>query len=141
MKIELFKSREEKHLKKSLSPFDMKCLVFDRRRSLFEDGFQLQVPALQACRLRACELGLALYVSLLCFTCLENTSISVSLLACWDVFPDPRMLPVQLRALLQLTKCITTGNLNCELRFIPNPVRGEGGSEEGGKLYFVCVST
>ena len=65
-------------------------------------------------------------------------SISVSLLACWDVLPDPRMLPERLQALLRLTNCIATGNLNCELRFIPNPVRGEGGVRKGGNC-ILCV--
>lgn len=34
---------------------------------------------------------------------------------------------------MQLTDLVTTDNSNCELRFILNPVR-----REGGELYFLC---
>lgn len=77
-----------------------------------------------------CEL-LGLHFCLLYPTSLENMSVSVALLACWDMFLIPRMLQEQLQTVEQLTDHVAIGNLNCELRFIPNPVRGEG-SEEGG---------
>ncbi|KAI5182236.1 Olfactory Receptor 10X1 [Manis pentadactyla] len=56
-------------------------------------------------------------------------SVSVALLACWDMFLIPRMLQEQLQTVEQLTDHVAIGNLNCELRFIPNPVRGRVGMD------------
>lgn len=61
------------------------------------------------------------------------------LLACWDAFPfiacfqNSRGLS---NRILRLTSHVATGNLNCELRFIPNPVGGEGKGRRGGNC---CV--
>lgn len=57
----------------------------------------------------------------------------------WDMFPVPQMLQEQLQTVIQRTDHVTIGNLNYELRFILNPVKGEGEWERGeGKLYFLC---
>lgn len=42
------------------------------------------------------------------------------------MFPVPQMLQEQLQTVIQRTDHVTIGNLNYELRFILNPVKGEG---------------
>lgn len=71
-----------------------------------------------------CE-HLSLYVSFLYCTFLENMSVflyrGLAHRACF-LFLDSSC---------HTTNRVTIGNLNCELRFIPDPVRGEGGVRKG----------
>ena len=62
----------------------------------------------------------------------DHERFCVAVFTCWDVFPDPGTL------LEQPTICVTTGNLNCELRFIPSPMRGEGAVRKG-RTCILCV--
>lgn len=88
-----------------------------------------------------CELPLVLDVFFLYLTFLDNVSVSVSLLDGRNLFPVPHLLQEQLQTVIQLTDRVAVGNLNCDLRFIPNPVRGEGEWGRGVSCIFVCVST
>lgn len=73
-----------------------------------------------------------LFLSLVFCLPRNHERFCVAVFACWDVFPNPGTLPEQ------PTVCITTGNLNCELRFFPSPVRGEGAVRKG-RTCILCV--
>lgn len=97
----------------------------------FEDGSSCKCGSagLQA----ACVRILYLSSALSCFTCLETMNVSVSLCSpagtCSQSWHASRTAAII---------CITTGNWNCELRFFPSPVRGEGAVRKG-RTCILCV--